>query len=62
MWSSPLIASCALGFLLTLWLVMPRENQCIVHITGESVRIIGCHLTPAHLREISKLKALNGRL
>nr|BAT32752.1 triple gene block protein 3 [Lily symptomless virus] len=38
------------------------SEVCTLVITGESIRITGCNLSPAHFRAISHLKVLQVRL
>lgn len=41
---------------LTVYLNLPRVPDCVIVITGESVRISGCVYSPEFIELVSKLK------
>lgn len=52
-----------LCFALTLYFFYPSEQkQCMITLTGESIRIAGCELRPEHIEAIAKLKVLSAPL
>ena len=60
MWNNPLVvAIIAVSFLLTLFAIRSIDSQsCVIVLTGESIRIVGCSLSPEHIVALSHLKAL----
>ncbi|ACL01036.1 triple gene block 3 protein [Kalanchoe latent virus] len=64
MWSSALsILILLLSYWLTSWMMGSMSSApCTIIITGESVRITGCHLSAEHIKALSHLKALQVRL
>ncbi|BAI49695.1 triple gene block protein 3 [Butterbur mosaic virus] len=54
------LATCALAFLLLCVLdnLNPSHKVCVLHITGESVRLHNCDLTPELVESVSKLQPL----
>jgi hypothetical protein len=52
-----------LTFAVTLYLIYPVDvKQCTIILTGESIRLVGCDLTPEHIRAVANLKALGAPL
>jgi hypothetical protein len=60
MWPSPLmLAIVILSFLCSWYLLQGSGSErCLILLTGESIRISGCDLSPDHLRALSQLKVL----
>nr|AAY18412.1 triple gene block protein 3 [Blueberry scorch virus] len=60
MWNSPLVvAIIAVSFLLTLFVFRSIDSQsCVIVLTGESIRVVGCSLSPEHIVALSQLKVL----
>jgi hypothetical protein len=59
-WQNPLMLVIAiLSFLCSLYLLQGSGGEkCLILLTGESIRISGCNLSPDHLRALSQLKVL----
>ncbi|ALY33532.1 triple gene block protein 3 [Elderberry carlavirus E] len=54
-----LIVAALVGFTLTLCLLEARSNSaCTLVVTGESIRTVGCELSPDLVRAIGTLKPL----
>jgi hypothetical protein len=52
-----------LTFAVTLYCLYPSEiKQCTIILTGESIRLIGCDLTPEHITAVANLKVLSAPL
>jgi hypothetical protein len=52
-----------LTFAVTLYLLYPSEiKQCTIILTGESIRLVGCDLTPEHITAVANLKVLSAPL
>jgi hypothetical protein len=47
------------AFCVVLFLVSQGQTTCVVHLTGESVRIHGCQVSEEFSVALSKLKPLN---
>nr|AXL95767.1 TgBP3 [Passiflora latent virus] len=60
MWSSSLMISVGLVSFCLTWLIMGswQRESCLMVLTGESIRIQGCNLSPEHIKALSQLKAL----
>nr|AAY18406.1 triple gene block protein 3 [Blueberry scorch virus]AKA93821.1 triple gene block protein 3 [Blueberry scorch virus] len=60
MWNNPLaIAIVVCCFLLTLFAFRSFDSQgCVIVLTGESIRVVGCSLSPEHIVALSHLKVL----
>ncbi|UUB84583.1 triple gene block protein 3 [Blueberry virus S] len=60
MWNNPLIIAIVLAsFLLTLFIFRGTDNEgCVIVLTGESIRVAGCNLSPEHITALSHLKVL----
>nr|QQX32714.1 TGB3 [Butterbur mosaic virus]QQX32737.1 triple gene block 3 [Butterbur mosaic virus]QRG35035.1 TGB3 [Butterbur mosaic virus] len=54
------LLACVLAFLLLCALDCFKlgNNICVLHITGESVRLYNCNLTPELVESVSKLQPL----
>nr|UOI87898.1 triple gene block protein 3 [Butterbur mosaic virus] len=54
------LVTCLLSFLLLSVLdkLGPSNNFCVLHITGESIRVHNCALTPELVESVSKLQPL----
>nr|AAB31047.1 coat protein [Helenium virus S]QQX32702.1 TGB3 [Helenium virus S]QQX32708.1 TGB3 [Helenium virus S]QQX32725.1 TGB3 [Helenium virus S]QQX32731.1 triple gene block 3 [Helenium virus S] len=42
-----------------VWLLTNQQEQCVVLITGESVRIVSCKFTPEFIEYAKALKPAN---
>jgi hypothetical protein len=52
-----------LTFAVTLYFLYPSEiKQCTIILTGESIRLVGCDLTPEHITAVANLKVLSAPL
>jgi len=52
-----------LTFAITLYFIYPADvRQCTIILTGESIRLIGCDLTPEHITAVANLKVLSAPL
>jgi len=52
-----------LTFAITLYFIYPADvQQCTIILTGESIRLIGCDLTPEHITAVANLKVLSAPL
>jgi len=52
-----------LTFAVTLYFIYPADvRQCTIILTGESIRLIGCDLTPEHITAVANLKVLSAPL
>jgi hypothetical protein len=64
MWSTAL--NVCLGFVvfsIALYFLYPADvRQCTIILTGESIRLIGCDLTPEHITAVANLKVLSAPL
>nr|AKA93827.1 triple gene block protein 3 [Blueberry scorch virus] len=60
MWNNPLvIAIVVCCFLITLFAFRSLDSQgCVIVLTGESIRVVGCSLSPEHIVALSHLKVL----
>nr|AKA93824.1 triple gene block protein 3 [Blueberry scorch virus]AKA93833.1 triple gene block protein 3 [Blueberry scorch virus]AKA93836.1 triple gene block protein 3 [Blueberry scorch virus]AKA93839.1 triple gene block protein 3 [Blueberry scorch virus]AKA93842.1 triple gene block protein 3 [Blueberry scorch virus] len=60
MWNNPLvIAIVVCCFLITLFAFRSFDSQgCVIVLTGESIRVVGCSLSPEHIVALSHLKVL----
>nr|AGO04422.1 TGB3 [Magnolia carlavirus] len=60
MWTNPLIALILVAsFIITLFLMQSSHDEgCVIILTGESIRIAGCSLSPEHITALSHLRAL----
>jgi len=52
-----------LTFAVALYFLYPIEvKQCTIILTGESIRLVGCDLTPEHITAVANLKVLSAPL
>jgi hypothetical protein len=60
MWQDPYIIAIITVSFLCAWYVLlyASGENCSILLTGESIRISGCNLSPDHLRALSQLKVL----